>query len=145
MKSKLNVENSVKGVNNWESSLLRYSAAFISWKICELQAIDKKIRMLFIIYGRLHPKSDVERLHIPRKDLIAIEDCIEIAVRGLKVYVHGREERLKQADMRDRVDGLEAASVSKKVKKGKRLQDWEEKVLHGQYLRQTKAVRSKKS
>ena len=30
----------------------------------------------------------------------------------------------------------------KKSKKKKRLEDWEEKVLHGQYLRQTKEVRS---
>ena len=43
----------------------------------------------------------------------------------------------------DRVDGLEAANVLKKVKKEKRLQDWEEKALHGQYLRQTKEVVSK--
>ena len=43
-----------------------------------MQAIDKKIRKLLTIYRGLHPKSDVERLHIPRKDgggLIAIEDC----------------------------------------------------------------------
>ena len=45
----------------------------------------------------------------------------------------------------DRVDGLEAANVLKKVKKEKRLQDWEEKALHGQYLRQTKEVSSEQS
>ena len=40
------------------------------------------------------------------------------------------------------VDGLEAANIRKKnAKKEKRLQYWEEKVLHGQYLRQTKKVR----
>ena len=33
----------------------------------------------------------------------------------------------------------------KKAKKEKRLQDWEEKALHGQYLRQTKEVRSEQS
>ena len=33
----------------------------------------------------------------------------------------------------------------KKLKKEKRLQDWEEKALHGQYLRQTKEVRSEQS
>ena len=33
----------------------------------------------------------------------------------------------------------------KKAKKGKRLQDWEEKALHGQYLRQGKEVRSEQS
>ena len=45
----------------------------------------------------------------------------------------------------DRKDALEAASVLKKPKKEKRPQDWEEKVLHGQYLRETKEVRSEQS
>ena len=53
---------------------------------------------MLTIYGGLHPKSDVDRLYIPRKDgggrLIAIEDCVELAVRGLKVNVHGSEKRL---------------------------------------------------
>ena len=66
-------------------SLLRYSAAFISWRKCELQATDRKTRMLFTIYGGLHSKSDVDRLYIPRKDegrgLIAIEDCVELGVK----------------------------------------------------------------
>ena len=58
------------------------------------------------------------------------------------MYVHGGEERLISEARGDRVDGLEAANVLKKGKKEKRLQDWEEKALHGQYLRQTKEVRS---
>ena len=32
--------------------------------------------------------------------------------------------------------------VLKRLKKGKRLKDWEEKALHGQYVRQTEKVRS---
>ena len=47
--SKLNGGNLVPGVNTWAVSLLRYSAAFISWKKCELQAIDRKTRKLFTI------------------------------------------------------------------------------------------------
>ena len=77
--------------------------------------------------------------------MIVIEDCLELAVRGLEVYVYGSEERLVQAARGDRLDGLEAASVLKKVKKEKRLQDWEEKALHDQYLRETKEVRSEQS
>ena len=49
-----------------------------------------------------------------------------------------------QADRVDKIDGLEAASVLKRSKKEKRLEDWEEKVLHGQYLRQTKEIMSDK-
>ena len=94
------------------------------------------------MYGELHPKSDVDRLYIPRKEgergLIFIEDCVELAIRGLEVYVHGSEERLIQAAREDKIDGLEAASVLKRSSKEKRLEDWEEKVVHGQYLRQTK-------
>ena len=40
LKSKLNGGNLVRGVNTWAVSLLRYSAAFVSWRKTELQAID---------------------------------------------------------------------------------------------------------
>ena len=69
--------------------------------------------------------------------MISIEDCLELAIRGLEVYVHGPEERLIQATRADKIDGLEAASILKR-----RVEDWEEKVVHDQYLRQTKEVRS---
>ena len=97
----------------------------------------------------MHPKSDVDKLYTPRKDggrgLIAIEDCVELAVRSLDVYGHESEERLIQAARGDALDGLEVASVLKKVKKEKRLQDWEEKALHVQNLRKTKEIRSEQS
>ena len=125
LKSKLNAGDLIHGINTWAVTLLRYSAAFVSWRKSELQAIDRKIRKLFTIYGALHPKSDVDRLYIPRKEggrgLIFIGDCVELAIKGLEVYVHGSEERLIQAARRDKIDGLEAASVLKRSKKEKRL------------------------
>ena len=144
LKSKLNGGNLVCGVNNWAVPLLRYSAAFI-WRQSELQAIDRKTRKLFTVYGALHLTSDVGRLYIPRKGgrgLISIEDCVELAIRGLAVHVHGSEDSLIQAARGDKIGVSEAGSVLKRSKKKKRLEDWEKKVLHGQYLRQTKEVRS---
>ena len=118
LKSKLNGGNLVRGVNTWAVSLLRYSAAFVSWRKNELEAIDRKTRKLFTIYGALHPKSDVDRLYIPRKEggrrLISIKDCFELAMRSLEVYFHGCEERLIQVARGDKIDGLEAASVWKR-------------------------------
>ena len=64
LKSELNGGNLVQGVNTWAVSLLRYSAAFISWRKSELRAIDRKTRKLFTIYGGLHSSSDVDRLYI---------------------------------------------------------------------------------
>ena len=146
LKSELNGGNLVCGVNTWAVSLLRYSAAFVSWRKSELEATDRKTRMLFTMYEALHPKSDIDRLYIPRKEggrgLISIEDCVVLAIRGLEVYVHGSKERLIQTARGDKIDGLEAPSVLKRSKNEKRLKDWEEKVLYGQYLRQTKEVRS---
>ena len=118
LKSELNGGNLVRGVNTQAVSLLRYLAAN-----CELQSIDRKTRKLFTIHGALHPKSDVDRLYIPRKEggrgLISIEDCVELAIKG---YVHGSEERLIQAARGDKIDGLETASVLKRSKKEKRLE-----------------------
>ena len=146
LKSKLNGGNLVRVVNTWEVSLLRYSPAFVSWMKKELQALDRKTRKLFTIYGALHSTSDVDRLYIPKKEggrgLISIEDCVELAIMGLKKYVHRSEERLIQAARGDKIDGFEVVSVLKRSKKEKRLEDWDEKVLHGHYLRQTKEVRS---
>ena len=80
---------------------------------------------MFTIYGALHAKSDVDRLYIPRKEggrgLISIEDSVELAIRGLEVYVDGSEERLIMAARGDKINVLEAASVLKRSKKEKRL------------------------
>ena len=93
---------------------------------------------------KLNVLSDVDRLYIPKKEegrgSISIEDCVELAIRGLEVYVHESEERLIQAARGDKIEGLEAASVLKRSKKEKRLEHWEEKVVHSQYFRQTKNV-----
>ena len=50
------------------------------------------------------------------------------------MHVHGSEERLIQAARGDKIDGLETESLLKRSKKEKRLEDWDEKVLYGQYL-----------
>ena len=146
LKSNLNDENLVSGVNTWAVSLLKYSVAVVSWRKNKMQPIDRGTRKLFTIHGALDPKSDVDRLYIPRKKggrgLISIEDIIELAVRGLEVYVHGSKDGLIHAGRGDKIDGLEGATVLKISKKEKRLDDWEENVLHGQCLWHTKEVRS---
>ena len=76
--------------------------------------------------------------------MISIDDCVKLAIRGLKVCVHGSEEILIKAERGEKIDGLEVASVLKTSKKQKRLEHLEEKVLDGQYLRQVKEVTSEK-
>ena len=75
-----------------------------------MQAVDRTTRKFFTIYGALHPKSDVDRLYIPRKEgrrgLISIEARVELAIKGLDMYVYGSEEKLIQAARRDKIYGL---------------------------------------
>ena len=82
---------------------------------------------MFTIYRALHPTSDVDRLYISPKEggrgLISIEDRVELTIRSLEVHVHVSEERLIQAARGDKIDSLEAASVLKRSKKEKRLED----------------------
>ena len=60
----------------------------------------------------------MDRLYIPRKeggrDLMSIEDCVELAIRGWEVYVHGSEERLIQAARGGKIDGLEAEEIKER-------------------------------
>ena len=47
---------------------MQYSFGIIDWKISELKKIDTKTRKLLNVHKMLHPKADVERLYVPRKD-----------------------------------------------------------------------------
>ena len=89
--------------------------------------MDRKTRKLFTIYAGLHPKSDVDRLYVHKKEggrvLISVEDCVEVAIRSLEMYFHGSEERLIQAARGDKIYGLEAANTLKRSKKEKILED----------------------
>ena len=81
------------------------------------------------------------KLNDSKKYIRRIRKVLKSKLNGGNL-VHGSDEKLIQAARADKIDGLEAASVLKRSKKEKRLEDWEEKVLHSQYLRHTKEVRS---
>ena len=69
LKLKLNGRNLVCGFNTLVVSLLRYSAAFVSWRKIELQAMHRKTRKLFTIYRALFFKSDVpDHIYLKKKE-----------------------------------------------------------------------------
>ena len=77
LKSKLNERNKVTVINTWAVTIFRYGAGIIHWKASELKDLDKKLRKTMKMYGGLHPKSDVDRLYVKRKEedrgLISLE------------------------------------------------------------------------
>ena len=95
----------------------------------------------------LHPKSDVGRLYLPRNEggrgLQSVQDTIELAILGLDNYVRTSHEKLITAARED--SNEESEQEFKQRKHCERKERWHEKVLHGQYPRQTKGVVSKES
>ena len=141
LETKLNGENMIKGINTWAVSLIRYSAALLDWTKEEKQSIDRKTRKLITMHKGLHPKSNTNRLYIPRKEggrgLLSIEDTVDLANLGLKSYVRNSCERLLVAARQ--IEDCQGESVKdfKNRKEIERKQEWKDKTLHGQFLRQT--------
>ena len=66
--SKLNGGNLVPGIKTWVESLLRYSAAFLSWRRRELQAIDRKTRKLFTIMEHFtQSQMQIDYIYLEKK------------------------------------------------------------------------------
>ena len=91
LKSKLNGRNKVTAINTWAVTIFRYGAGMISWRETELKSIDRKTRKYLTMYGAIHPKSDVDRLYMIRKEgghgLISVEQCVKGEENSLGFYV----------------------------------------------------------
>ena len=139
----------IKGINIWAVSLIRYSAAFLDWTKEEKQGIDRKTRKLITMHRGLQPKSNTNRIYIPRKEggrgLLSIEDTVDLAKLGLKSYVRNSCERLLVAARQ--IEDCQGESVIefKNRKKIERQQEWKDKTLHGQFLRQTDGEAGKRT
>ena len=146
LESKLNGGNIIKAINTWVIQILRYSAAFLDWTINDLQEMDRRTRKLMTMHNALHPRSNVDRLYIPRgeggRGLRSVEDTVNLAKLRLQEYVEMSDERLVSAAKgADEATNWEAAVESKhefkKRKKHERQSNWKAKILHGQFIRQT--------
>ena len=148
LETKLNGGNIIKGINIW-ASLLRYSAAFIDWNCTELTQLDRRTRKLMTMHNALHPKSNVDRLYIPRRKeggrgLQGVEETVKVTNLGLENYVKESREHLLTAARSVDIDLIEpireTTIKAKTQKKERRTISWEKKMLHGQFVQQTMEV-----
>ena len=74
---------------------MQHSFGIIDWKILGVKKIDTKTRKLLNMQNMLHPKVDVERLYIPRKDgergLIDVKAAFKTVTIGLDHYLKHEE------------------------------------------------------
>ena len=71
-----------------------------NWHQEELQKLDRKTRKLLTIHGQHHPKADVDRLYVPRKQggrgLMQLEAAHAVEITELAEYVDRKEGPLIQ-------------------------------------------------
>ena len=142
LRSKLNGKNKISAVNTWAVAMFRYGAGIIQWKENELKDLDRKTRKTMTMYGAFHPKSDVDRLYVKRKEggrgLISVERCVKEEENSLKIYISNSEEKLVKG-----VAKLEKLDVSEleesrdlKARNEQEGKDrWIGKRMHGQFIR----------
>ena len=118
LKSKLNGKNKITAINTQAVAIFRHGAGTLQWKESELKNVDNKSRKTMTMYGALHPKSDVERLYVKRKEggkgLMSVESCVREEENSLGFYVANSEEKLikvvsaaKTINMEDTLRGRE--------------------------------------
>ena len=78
--TKLSSRNLIKGINTWAVPLVRYSGPFLMWTREERKQREQRTRKLMTMPKALHPRDDVDRLYVPRKEggrgRASIEDTV---------------------------------------------------------------------
>ena len=145
--SKLNGGNTIKAINSRAVSLVRYGAGILNWTKEELRCMDRKTRKIMTMNRMYHPQSDVHRLYLPRKEggrgLLSIQDCVENEENSLSIYAASSTEWLLKEVVKEKILPPIRGSTAalKKQQMGERHAQWQEKQLHGKFLRDTEEVR----
>ena len=81
LETKLSSRNFIKGINTLAVLLVRYSRPFLKWTRDELKQMDQRTRKLMTMHKVLHPRDNVDRLYVSRKEggrgLASIEESIQ--------------------------------------------------------------------
>jgi hypothetical protein len=68
LKSELNAKNKITAIGALAIPVLRYSFGMINWRLEEIKKIDRKTRKILRVYKMHHPKADIDRLYVRRKE-----------------------------------------------------------------------------
>jgi len=97
--TELSAKYKIQAIGSLAVPALRYSFG-INWHQEELQNLDRKTGKLLTIYGQHHPKADVDRLYVPRKQVemgfMQLEEAHAIEITKMVEYVDRKEDPLIQ-------------------------------------------------
>ena len=123
----------IKGINTWAVPLVRYSGPFLKWTRDELWQMDQRTRKLMTMHKALHPRDDVDRLYVPRKEggrkLASIEDSDDTSIQRLKYFIEKHKRGLITAIRNNTDNTIDNRMIIT------RKQKWEGKQLYGRFKR----------
>jgi hypothetical protein len=92
LKSELNARNKITAIGALAVTVLRYSFGIINWKLEEIKQIDRKTRKMLTMYKMYHPKADIDRLYVKRKEggrgLVQIEVAYKTEIINIAEYLN---------------------------------------------------------
>ena len=127
--------------------VVQYSFNIINWTLKDLRRIDTKIRKLLTCYKMYHPKTDKDRLYLPRseggKSLIQTELTYKTTTIGLHKYLQTTKDRMIEL-VRKYENSKKPYSIAKESRKYMRESNIEEQEELNQDLAPAKAAKAMK-
>ena len=124
LKTELNSKNRIEAINSLAIPVVQYSFNIINWTITDLQRLDRKTRKLLTANRMLHPKADVDRLYLPRRDggrgMIQLELSYRTTTIGMKHYLEFSNDWMLQLVLQHE-SGKKSHSVIKEGVKFERI------------------------
>ena len=139
----MNGRNKIQAINTWAVALLRYGAGIIDWRVDELKKIDRTTRKKLNMYGAIHPKGNIDRLYVKRKEggrgLISIESCVRSEENNLGLYIRESNKMLLKGVKKGGVIQTDYIMEKNEFKRSYQTEikiKWREKRLYGQFVRE---------
>ena len=143
LETKLSSRSLIKRINTWTVHFVRYSGPLLKWTRDELKQIDQRTRKLMTMHKALHPRDDVNRLYVSRKEggrgLASIEDSVDASKPRLEDYIEKHERGLITAIRNDTDNTIDDRMTTT------RKQKWGEKQLYGRFKRLINNITHKKT
>jgi hypothetical protein len=144
LKSELLAKNKIKAINTWAIPLLSYSFGILNWTETDLEELNRKTRTLFTEYRVHHPKSAIERFHLPRRyggrGVLDIHYLCNKQVNNLQKYFIESSKAIHQILIQvDNYTPLKLKEQSLKEIKNTiqhKKETWNGKALHGRFAKE---------
>lgn len=97
LSTELNGKNKIVAIGQFALPLLQYSFGVVDWRREEIKALDRGTRKLLTAHNMHHPRADIDRVYVSRREggrgLQQIEAAYKTAILNIGNYLSTTEQR----------------------------------------------------